>query len=207
MIEIGENIFQTLVLIAAFVITFRNAYHSHIREWSVAALFYAVYAMADIYWMLILYFYHRNSVFYIADIGWYTGFLFLDLLLIMVSTEEERSTRYRALVLVPVFTLAMFAFFVYIKGDLVGNVITLFVMSFLLYRSVRGLMYLKQNGGGSRSTLYKILLAICIVEYLLWVTSCFWMGDTFANPYFWLDLLMTGLMLSIIPAIRKAVGS
>ena len=52
-----------------------------------------------------------------------------------------------------------------------------------------------------------ITLIFCLLEYALWTVSCFWMGDTMANPYFWFDLLITGCMLLFLPALEKAVAS
>ncbi len=210
MIEVAINIFQIIVLLIAFSISFREALSTHRREWSVAALFYAVYAMADIYWLLILHFYHRNSLFYISDIGWYSGFLVIDVLIMMFCTDEERSLRSRILWIIPVFTLSMFCFFIYLKGDIPGNIVTLILMTMIMYRCSRGLIYI--NGGYSeenkdRRMLYTLILIFCFVEYSMWAISCFWMGDTFTNPYFWFDIAQSFLMFMMIPAIRKGLAA
>lgn len=213
MVEVTVNIIQIFMLFAAFVIAFRNALHSKKKEWSVAAFFYAIYLMADIYWMLMVYFYHRNPQFYIAEIGWYCGFLFLDILIMMLSDEGELKSRYGILWLVPVFTILMLIFFVYISGDIVNNIAAMLVMTVLMLRSSRGLIYLNRSGpdssgsesGIGRRPLYALILAICVMEYGMWTISCFWMGDTMRNPYFWFDILISVLMILLIPALGKAV--
>ena len=206
--EVAVNIFQIAMLVTAFSLAFSKAVHTHRREWSVAALFYAVYLMADIYWVLIVYFYRRNPEFYISDIGWYSAFLFIDILIIMIRPEEERAVRSRVLWLVPAFTFLMLIFFLYIDGDIPGNLVTFLLMTFILYRCVRGLLYLKNAGpeeNGRRRMLYTLIFLCGMLEYGMWTVSCFWMGDTIGNPYFWIDITMSVLMLLLIPAIGKAV--
>ena len=208
LVEVIVNIFQISLLVIAFVVAVRNALDTHKREWSVAALFYAVYFMADIYWVLIVYFYHRNPDFYISEIGWYSAFLFIDILIIMIRPKEEQAVRSRLLWIVPVFTFLMFVFFAVYDSDIPGNIVTFLLMTFILYRSARGLLYLKDAGpeeNSRRRMLYTIIIISGLCEYCMWTISCFWMGDTFRNPYFWIDMTISVLMVLLIPAIGKAV--
>ena len=211
------NVIQIILIVAAFIISFRNALKYHSRVWSVASFFYAVFAMGDIFYMLIQLFYHRNYVFYIPDIGWYSSYLFLDLILIMVTSENEKKYRYKILLLVPVFTFSMLVFFVAVSGDVPANLAAMLTMTFLLLRSSRGLIYTgrvesgndrdhTEYDGHERRQLYATVFAFCITEYCLWTISCFWMGDTMRNPYYWFDILLTLMMLMLLPAIRKAVN-
>ena len=215
MIEVLINILQIIILMPAFVISFRNAFRYRSREWSVTAFFFAVFLMADIYWMLVNLFYHRNAIFYISEIGWYSGFLFLDILLMMLTTEEEaihRYNKYKSLWIFPVCTFFMMVFFVWKAGDLIGNLVTFFFMTALILRSGRGLIYLSRpesaeaGDKGERKTLYTLVMIYCISEYVIWTLSCFWMGNTLLNPYYWLDIFNTVLLLMMVPAIRKAVN-
>ena len=48
------------------------------------------------------------------------------------------------------------------------------------------------------------MLVFCAAEYGDWTTSCYWMGDTLANPYFWFDLLITISLAALLPATGKA---
>ena len=212
MVEVSVNILQVVLLIIAFVISFRYALGYRSREWAVAAFFYAVFIMADLFWMLIILFYHHNPVFYISEIGWYSAWLFLSLLLIMLASEDERIHRYKLLSIFPIFTLSMMTFFIALRGDPAGNVVSMLAMTFLMLRSGRGIIYLSRpesDAAGDRKErklFYIMVMVYCIIEYCEWVLSCFWMGDTMRNPYFWLDIMLSVIMLLMVPALRKAVN-
>lgn len=47
-------------------------------------------------------------------------------------------------------------------------------------------------------------VSFCLLEYAMQTVSCFWMGDTIRNPYFWLDLIVTASAALLVPATRKA---
>ena len=53
--------------------------------------------------------------------------------------------------------------------------------------------------------LFFITILFCLTEYALWTSSCFWMGDTIANVYYWFDLLLSVTFVLFLPALRKAV--
>ena len=50
-----------------------------------------------------------------------------------------------------------------------------------------------------------MILVFCLIEYGLWFSSCFFDGDTLANPYYWFDILFTASFVLFIPATKKAV--
>jgi len=50
------------------------------------------------------------------------------------------------------------------------------------------------------------VVSFAITEYIAWTASCFWMGDTLLNPYFWFDTLLSINFLILPLALRKAVG-
>ena len=49
------------------------------------------------------------------------------------------------------------------------------------------------------------MVAYCLIEYIMWTLSCFFDGDTLANPYLWFDALYTVCIALIFPALGKAV--
>jgi hypothetical protein len=54
--------------------------------------------------------------------------------------------------------------------------------------------------------LYVVTLVFCAAEYGMWTSSCFWMGDTILNIYFWFDFLLSIAFVLFLPALRKAVS-
>ena len=129
--------------------------------------------------------------------------MFLILLLYQVQSEEERRVKRLFFWLVPVFVTGMCIFFMQ-EGDYLGNLISAFLMGMMIWRSLQGLCC-KGVAGRENRALYLLLLAFCFTEYALWTSSCFWIGDTFANPYFWFDALLTLCIGLFVPVLRRTV--
>ena len=53
--------------------------------------------------------------------------------------------------------------------------------------------------------LASMILIFCLLEYGLWVASCFWDSDRVANPYYWFDLLLSICFPFFLPATKKAM--
>lgn len=208
MIESIENAVQLALLLVCTAVSGTYAVRSRRRADAMLTLFYGSYALGDLYWLLYLLFYgHTPKLFYVSDLSWYAAYLFLFLLLQLVSDPEERSTRCRAALLFPLFTAAMCVFYMR-WGDYVGNVIAAVMMSLLLTHAARGLYYLRSHPEESaRRWLYVVTLVFCLVEYAAWTSSCFWSGDTWANPYLWFDCMLTLTVLLFLPAYRKGAGA
>ena len=123
--------------------------------------------------------------------------------------------------LVPVFTIGMSIFYMQ-RGDYISNIIAAVLMTGLIWHSLAGLITsgksndakgsnenevnaadknVKKNG---HRMLYAVTFLFCVTEYALWTTSCFWAGDTIANPYFWFDFLLSLTFPMFIPALGKA---
>ena len=102
--------------------------------------------------------------------------------------------------LIPLFTGGMCIFYMQ-WGDYPGNLITAVLMTLLLWYTVRGLRALKAGAvmAAGAAAIYRLTILFCLVEYCLWTISCFWMGYTIRNPYFWLDLLLA-LLFPLFPA-------
>lgn len=206
MIEIIENIaqFSVIILCAAVsaVLTIRNRRDSSVLLF----FFYVSYALADLFSILYLLFYNQTPVvFYVSDLGWYSSYLFLYMLLVRLSSPGEKAVRCPALWALPAFSVAMAIFFMQ-WGDYPGNIICAVLMSLLLYHSARGLVFERRcPQSPSKRPLYILTLSFCTMEYSAWIVSCFWSGDSFANLYFWFDCMITVSMLLFLPAYRKAV--
>lgn len=208
MIESIENAVQLALLLVCTAVSGAYAVRSRERSGAMLTLFYGSYALGDLYWLLYLMFYgHTPKLFYVSDLSWYAAYLFLYLLLQLVSDSEERRTRCPAVYLLPLFTVVMCVFYMQ-WGDYVGNVIAAVLMSLLLTHAARGLCWLRRHPeDNARRWLYIVTFVFCLVEYAAWTASCFWAGDTWANPYFWFDCLLTLITLLFLPAYRKGVSA
>ena len=206
MTEIIENSAQLGLLTVWTVLAGAYAIRSAHRDGALLPLFYGSYVLGDIYWLLYLIFYGETPyIFYVSYISWYAGYLFLYLLLLRVSTSEERKENHPVLWLLPLFTAAMGIYYMQ-WGDYAGNLISAVLMTLLLWHAVRGLIHIRSNPEAApRRFLYITVLVFCALEYAAWTASCFFSGDTLANPYFWFDFMMTPCAMLILPAYRKAV--
>ena len=207
MIESIENAIQLIILGFCFFYTLYHATAYRKREWLQLSLFYGAFFFGNLYWFLYLIFYHDTPRFYsVSEISWKAAFLLLILLLQHVGRNENHSRRYRILRLIPVFVTGMCLFYMQ-DGGYIDNIVTAIQMGFLLFLSCRGLLFQLYTPDASRSTrfLYVNTLAFVILEYALWTSSCFWMGDSIRNPYFWFDFLLSVCLLLFLPAIRKVV--
>ena len=208
MIESIENAVQLVLLIACTVLAVMYNIRRNPPNGGLLVLFFGSYLLGDLYWLLYLLFYgHTPKIFYVSDLSWYAAYVFLHLLLMRLSTEEERKTRCPAVWLLPAFTTGMCIFYMQ-YGSYISNVIAAVLMSLLLVHSARGLVHIRKHPeAASRKMLYITVLVFCFIEYCAWTASCIWEGDTLANPYLWLDCGLTVCMVFILPAFRKAVDA
>ena len=206
MIETIENLLQLLILLICTGISLSWA----IRERGGTAIllffFYASFALADLYWLLYLVFYEKSPViFYVSDLSWYASYLFLYMLVQQMADPEEQKFRLTALWALPAFCIVMCLFYMQ-WGDYLSNAICAVLMSLLLCHSVRGLVYMRSHPqAAANRPLYIAILVFCMLEYGVWTTSCFWVGDTWKNPYFIFDCLMTVYKPFLLYSYKKAV--
>ena len=172
-----------ILAIASLGITYRRKS----KAYGTLALFYAAIALGDLYWLLYLGFYHVTPQYsYISEVAWYAAWLFLLLLLRQMQGERPLG-RHPLLWLIPVFTGGMCVFYMR-WGDYVGNLISAVFMTLLLWRALPG-CFTKESGSSAKRWFSIAVVAFCLVEYIMWTLSCFFDGDTLANPYKALRLL------------------
>ena len=219
-----ELIDSTVHLIAAGIcagIAFTQANRLKDRAWVLLGLFSAACFLGDLYWNLYLIFYQKTPHYsHIPDLCWYTSYIFLLMLLTYVRRQHRsgitpiqalrRTASHRTLWLIPVFTVGMCIFYMQ-RGDYLGNIITVILMTALIAYSADGLIEEKQRNrtgmhSGSAKALCIVSLLMCFAEYGMWTASRFWAGDTITNSYFWFDSLMSLTFLMFPSALRKAVA-
>lgn len=199
MIESAVNGIQLFVLLGCLIPAAVMTIRQKTLEFLYLTLFYGSFFLGDLYWQLFLLFYGRTPMFYISDLTWYAGLLFLSLLLREVMKEDRARVRRPVPWFGPVFTAAMGVFFM-TRGDILMNLICAVLMGSLLWRALAGLIEKDRQ----YRNLYIVTLSYCLTMYALWVSSCFWGGDSLTNSYFWFDLLQTGHYFLFLPAMRKA---
>jgi hypothetical protein len=224
MIESIDNTIQMAVAGLCAWIALYRAVRSKERAWALLGLFSGIFCLGDFYWLLFLVFYGKTPLHYsVSELSWYTSYLFLLLLIIYVRVEicGDRMLRTRrrggltgrvrqfppVLWCVPVFTAGMCVFYMQ-RGDYLSNILAAVFMTGLLWHALSGLISLsgQPERRGRLCMLYSNTILFCLAEYALWTSSCFWMGDTIANVYYWFDLLLTVTFVLYLPALRKAVA-
>ena len=208
MVEIIENAVQLVVLTCCAGFACWLSLKKQNRECARLAMFYGSYVLGDLYWLLYLVCYgHTPGIFYVPYMSWYAAYVFLDLLLLCLATAEERKFISWPSLVLPVFAAVMCVYYMQF-GDYAGNLVSAVLMSLLMYHSSRGMHYLRKHPeGDGRKWMYILTLVFCFVEYSAWTASCFFVGDTLANPYYWFDFMVTPVVALFLPAFRKGAGT
>ena len=204
MIEKIDNGFQLISLGICTALALYRAFSSSDRHWASLALFCAVMALGDLYWFLYMVFYGDTPLYsFIPDYCWIAAFLFLLLLLLHEDNSRIRWHEHKVLYLIPVFTVGMCIFYMRF-GKYLTNIFYAVFMTLVMCYSLNGL--LSSGKENRRCRLYLTSFIFCLVEYLLWTTSCFeWAGPAYLDPYYIFDIMLTVVYILFYPATGKAV--
>ncbi len=203
--ETITNLILLFVIGLCAALALRRSIRAWSRPWMLLTLFYGAFFFSGLYWVLYLLFFEVTPRYFtIAELGWYVGYLFL--LLLLLELRGDRRGMYRSPLswLGPVFAAAMCLFYMH-WGDYLNNIVSEGLMGALLWCAIGGLVYFRREPRCGSRCFYGVTLAFCLLEHVLWTLSCFWMGDTWANPYLWCDMLLGGCVTLFLPALRKAV--
>ncbi len=196
MIERIENTIQIAVLLVCFVVSILLAVKRKSRTWTLLAFFYGSWWLGDLYWLFCLLYYDRTpQISVVSDLSWFASYLFLYMILRYTALAEKKKLLLPWLG--PVFAAGMAVFFMQ-WGEIASNLVYAVLMSFLLFEAIRDLSDEK------RRFLSAVVLVFCLLEYGLWISSCYWKTDTLSNPYYWFDLLLTVSFTFFLPATRRA---
>ncbi|MBR6229012.1 MAG: hypothetical protein IKQ97_04680 [Eubacterium sp.] len=223
MTELIDSLINMAAMVICTTIAFCYAYNSHgsaRRAWVLYGLFTGEYFLGDLYSALILAFYDEAPMYYIPDVAWDTSYLFIILLLLYVSERTSIKMMSWAQLLIPVFTVSWGVVFVVTHGDIIGNVISAVEMAIAMWLAGGGLelerqklRVIRRQGASAtfpttpnRKPFYTMALVILALEYGFWISTISWMGDTFLNPYYWINFLFCISCFLMIPALKKAVG-
>lgn len=205
MIEVIDNGIQLLMTFVCTAVAVYQAIRSRSKVWVLIALFSGVFFLGVLYWLLYGIFYGEAPIStLITDISWYASFLFLFLLLLQLG-EGKKKVRSKALWFIPLFAAAMCAYYMQ-WGAYVSNIIYAFLLTLILWQAFGGLLSVKKDPQEQyRRPVYRMAIVFSALEYCIWTASCIWEGYTFANPYYWFDILLSLSFVFFLPAVRKAV--
>ncbi len=144
--------------------------------------------------------------FYVSDISWVASTLFLLALVLNASTEEERE-RYYIVSYIPILVGICLTWYFSQWGDVILNALYVLPLAMCVHIAMNSLMYAHYRNEVSKyKKFYWFIIIFTITEYLLWISSCFWISDTFTNPYFWIDIAVTielGVFAYLIYEVRE----
>ena len=202
MIEHYENAIQIAALAVCATVAIYKAIICSSRSWTMLALFYGSWLLGDIYWLLCLVFYGDTpQISVVADLSWFASFLFLYLLLRHTSPPEELGPFGVFPWFGPVFSVGMAVFFM-LRGEILSNLVYAGLMGLLLFTSIRRLVAHKVKS----RLLSTVVFIFCLLEYALWIASCFWNDDATFQVYYLFDILLTACFPFFLPATEKAVA-
>ena len=207
MIERIDNFLQIVLLGICAGISLKRSLTTKTHAWAMLFLSAFIYLLADLYWQFYLKFYGETPPYsFIPYLSWYASFLFLLMLLIGIEGERRRRYHNVFLWLIPVFTLGAATFFTLRGVGILDALISVPIFTAILYRGFGTLISRFKEESFKKSRMLYILILLCLLcEYASSITSCFWMGDTLLNPYFWSDTILSVSFLLLPMALRKAV--
>lgn len=206
MIELIDNFIQLVATTIGCLLSGALFSKNHKQPFFLLACFYGVYTLGTLYWTLYLLFFNETPpVFYVSDLSWIASYIFLLALLYnMRALEHQHKTALCWLALV--FCIPQFILYI-THGEVFYNIATSAPTMLIGWLGIEGLVFSLRTPGGKDSVLFYIsVLCFVVLEYCLWTASCFWMGDTLINPYFWFDFLLSISMLFLLPGLKKAVS-
>ena len=206
MIELIDNAINMAAAAICTVVAFIYMVRTNKRAWVLLTLSSGVFFLGDLYWQLYLLFYGETPPYsYISDYSWYAASLLMFILLTEIRAMHGKWYCYRILWMIPVFTVGMAIFFLQ-WGDPLGNLVTVGIRTSLLWNAFGGLLASRTVEEEKPNRMFYALSAVyCLSEYSTELSSCFWMGDTIRNPYFWSDTVMSAVLLLLPIGLRKAV--
>lgn len=196
MLDQIDNAIQTTALLICVISAAWTAIPRRSHPWALLTLFYGSWFLGDLYWLVCYLCYDSMpQISVVSDLSWYASNIFLYMLLGEVAppTNTKRLLSW----LGPVFAVGMAAFFMQ-WGEYFNNVVYAALMGLLMYASISRLQ------DGKQRFLSALVLAYCLLEYGLWISSCFWRDSVLSEPYYWFDFMLTASFFLFLPVMRRA---
>ncbi|MEG0570120.1 MAG: histidine kinase [Oscillospiraceae bacterium] len=207
MIEIIDNVLQLTVTSVCAVWASVIAITRKSQQYFILACFYITFALGLLFWLLYLVFMtYTPKIFYVSDLSWIASFLFLLMLNLSLLTPQEHKYRpIRAWIVSTIFLIA--TIFLLFFGDFFISLMWCGMITVSSYFSTRGILYARKQQGSARKLqyIYIAVLVVAVLEFTLWILSCYFKSSDISNPYFWCDFLLSAGLFALMPAMKKAV--
>jgi len=209
MIEIIDNAIQLMSLSVCFIYAAILYIRTKEQVWFLLSCFYSAFALGLAHWLLFLVLCSKSpKISPVSDLSWLAAISFLLLLQNVLSLPGE--SQYRPLLawLAPAFSWIMCLFF-FRWGHYFINILWAGLMGPCGYFALRGWLFglRKSDVVHNHQHFHMSVMAFFLVEYCLWITSCYWTGNSLSNPYYWFDFLLTATLVSFVPTLKKAVAA
>lgn len=207
MLDVISNSLQLTVVAGSAVYMIILTSKTRNQQYFILACFYVTFSLGSIYWLIyLLKSGFTPRFFYVSDLSWIASYLFLVMLCVSVASPEEKG--YRP---VPawILTAILTGMTVYMlqKGDIITTLVWNGLTITCGFLSTRGFLSARKKAGEAREKqfFYGTVFAIIIIEFGLWMASCFISEVTWSNPYIWFDLALTSSLLVLLFAAKKVI--
>lgn len=209
MIELVDNLIQFCAVLLGCIWSGMLYLKNRHQPYFLLSCFYGCFALGLLYWILyFILFGETPDLFYVSEIIWIASFVLLYLLQFTLSPPLLRSFRCKVAYLAPFIGAVLLVFYI-LRGDVFSGILRCAVMTALAWDGIRAIAFYREEKPASkqqaRCRFHRAILAFVVLENCLWISSSFWLGDTLANPYFWIDFALTGCLISFLPVMRKTV--
>lgn len=194
-----DNLIQLFAALLGAVLSGVCYLKSHRQVYFLMVGFYGCFALGALYWTLYLFLFSQTpQVFYVSEVGWISSVLFLLILQDKLALADGKGRSTRAAWLTPAVGVPLMVFFC-TYGDILSNLIWCGLIMLVSFRAICGLSQKRARA------FHAAALCFAVAEYALWTAGCFFESDSLRSPCFYLDLLLTGTVLALFPATRRAV--
>ncbi len=201
MIEQCSNISQLIVSLVAAGVATMTAVRKKTLLYVLAAGMLVTLALGILYWLTYqLIMGQSPDVFQASDFSWVASYLFLLAIELTLTAPHSKHKRYLPSYLPIAIAIALTIYFCQ-WGGVIMNILHVGILGICACCAMRNLHF----GTVTHRPLHWFCLAFVATEYLLWISSCFWVSDTWTNPYFWFDFILTALIGLFYPLVKKVV--
>ena len=199
MAELTDNAIQLFCVFACGSYSCFKAIAKRDYKWLLTALFYLSFGIGLTYWVLYLVLFDSApQVFFVSELSWTASYIFLAMRLAAGLPDDGRGVKTRLLFLVFPFFSFIMCIFLCMRGSYLENVLMGTAMAVCGFLAAKGI-YLSRRGERADSPwIFYASLLFYAAEYILWISSYFWIDNTFLSPYLLTDTFILNPALILI---------
>ncbi len=201
-VELFCNLFQLGVGAIAAAVAIDLALRKKTDGYVLAAGMLITFTMGNLYWFTYqLVTDQTPQIFYVSDTSWTVSYLFLLSMQLYVTQNSVRGQRHWTMYIPIPIGVALTLYFCQ-WGDILSNLLYMGTLTASAYLAIRNLHYGHPKGRG----LHIFCILFVITEYALWLASCFWISDSWTNPYFWFDVALAVEIGCFLPMAKGGLS-